>query len=227
MPTYIQKSSAQLQSAPGADATLEKPGNTSELGIVLDQSGSMSSLVNEALAAFNNLLEEQRNLKDADSSSAFSLALFNSAVRLLYDGVPIAEAKPLTRDLYTPSDGTALNDAIGTMIQAIGRRIRHRTRVLVAILTDGEENSSRKFSIPDIRQMISYRRTIYDWQFIFIGPPEAEHYALSLGIPKSNITSFSADGDGAGITAIMARLSLSMRAYQLGDRRYALKLHNS
>jgi uncharacterized protein YegL len=226
MPTYIQKSSTQLQNAPGADATLEKLGNTSELGIVLDQSGSMSSLVNEALAAFNNLLEEQRNLKSAaNSSSAFSLALFNSAVRLVYDGVSIAEAKPLTRDLYTPSDGTALNDAIGAMIQAIGKRIRHRTRVLVAILTDGEENSSRKFSIPDIHQMIAYRRTTYDWQFIFIGPPEAEHYALSLGIPKSNITSFSADG--AGITAIMARLSLSMRAYQLGDRRYALKLHNS
>jgi len=110
------------------------------------------------------------------------------------------------------------------MIQAIGRRIRHRTRVLVAILTDGEENDSRKFSIPDIRQMIAYRRTTYDWQFIFIGPPEALDYALSIGIPKSNVVSFSADG--AGITAIMARLSKSMKAYQLGDRRYALKLRN-
>jgi uncharacterized protein YegL len=224
MPTYIQKASAQLRNAPGADTILEKPGNTSELGIVLDQSGSMNSLVNEVLAAFSNLLEEQRNLKNADSSSAFSLTLFNSAIRLLYDGVPITEAKPLTRDLYTPSDGTALNDAIGTMIQAIGRRIRHRTRVLVAILTDGEENISRKFSTSDIRQMIAYRQTTYDWQFIFIGPPEAEHYALSIGIPKSNIASFSADG--AGITAIMARLSHSIRAYQLGDRRYALKLRN-
>jgi hypothetical protein len=36
--------------------------------------------------------------------------------------------------------------------------------------------------------------------------------------------SFSADG--AGITAIMARLSKSVKAYQLGDRRYALKLCN-
>jgi hypothetical protein len=219
----MQKSSAQLQNAPGADAPLEKT-DTSELGIILDQSASMSSLVNEALAAFNNLLEEQRNLKGTTSSSAFSLTLFNFTVRLVYDGVPIAEAKPLTRDLYEPSGGTALNDAIGSMIQTIGKRTRRGTRVLIAILTDGEENASRKFSKADILQMITYRRTTYDWQFIFIGPPGALDYALSIGIPKSNVVSFSADG--AGITAIMARLSKSMKAYQLGDRRYALKLRN-
>jgi len=61
-------------------------------------------------------------------------------------------------------------------------------------------------------------------KFIFIGPPEALDYALSIGIPKSNAVSFSADG--AGITMIMARLSKSMKAYQLSDRRYALKLRN-
>jgi hypothetical protein len=72
--------------------------------------------------------------------------------------------------------------------------------------------------------MITYRRTTYDWQFIFTGPPEALDYALSIGIPKSNVVSFSTDA--AGITAIMGRLSKSMKAYQLGDRRYALKLRN-
>jgi hypothetical protein len=227
VPTYIQKSSTQLQSAQkrgeGAGAILEKAG-TSELGIVLDESGSMSNLVNETLAALSNLLEEQRNLKDANSSSAFSLALFNFVVRLVYDGVPIAEAKPLTRDLYEPAGGTALNDAIGSMIQIIGKRTRRGTRVLIAILTDGAENTSQRFSKADILQMIAYRRTTYDWQFIFIGPPEALDYALSIGIPKSNVVNFSADA--AGITAIMGRLSKSMKAYQLGDRRYALKLRN-
>ena len=153
-----------------------------------------------------------------------SLALFNDTSRLLYDALPIAEAPPLTRELYKPSGNTALNDAIGQMIRAIGKRAKRQTRVLIAILTDGAENASRKFSKADILQMITYRRTTYDWQFIFIGPPEALDYALSIGIPKSNVVSFSADA--AGITAIMARLSKSMKAYQLGDRRFALKLRN-
>jgi hypothetical protein len=110
------------------------------------------------------------------------------------------------------------------MIQAIGKRARRSSRVLIAILTDGNENTSHGFSESDIFQMITYLRTTYDWQFIFIGPPGSEAYALSIGIPKSNVVSFSTDA--TGIKTVMARLSKGMRAYQLGDRRYMLKLRN-
>ena len=110
------------------------------------------------------------------------------------------------------------------MIHAIGKRAKRSTRVLIAILTDGDENSSRTFSQADILQMITYRRTTYDWQFVFIGPETALQYALSIGISKSNVVSFNASGDG--VRQILDRLSKSMRAYQLGDRRYALELHN-
>jgi len=95
--------------------------------------------------------------------------------------------------------------------------------VLIAILTDGGENSSRT-STDDVASMITYRRTTYDWQFVFIGPEQALPYALRIGIPKSNVVSFSTDP--AGITAIMARLSKSMQRYLLGDKRYALALTN-
>jgi hypothetical protein len=185
----------------------------------------MESLVNEAIGSFNTLLSEQQKLQEVSGAgSSFSLALFNDAVRLLYDTVPIAEVPSLTRELYAPAGGTALNDAIGQMIQAIGKGARRSSRVLVAILTDGEENASRKFSKADIFQMITYRRTTYDWQFIFIGPPNSEAYALSIGIPKSGIVSFSTDA--TGIKTVMARLSKGMKAYQLGDRRYMLKFRN-
>ena len=219
MPTYIQKSSAQLQSAPGADKILEKTG-TSELGIVLDQSGSMSSLINETIAGFNGLIDEQRSLEARPANC--SLGLFNNTVKMSYEAVPITDVAPLTRESYQPDGGTALNDAIASMIHSIGKRTRRSTRVLIAILTDGEENSSRKFSVSDIRQMIAYRRGVHGWQFIFIGPPEAGPYALWIGIPKSNVASLRADG--AGITAIMAQLSGSVKAYRLGDKNFALML---
>jgi len=222
MPTYIQKPSAQLSEPLEArsDSAVKAEGAL-ELGIVLDQSASMSGLVNETMAAFNALVDEQRATSEG---TALSLALFNHSIKLLYDGLSIGEVEPLSGELYKPSGGTALNDAIGSTIQTIGKRTRRGTRVLIAILTDGAENASQRFSKADILQMITYRRTTYDWQFIFIGPPEALDYALSIGIPISNVVSFSADS--AGITAIMARLSKSMKAYQLGDRRYALKLRN-
>jgi len=228
MPRYIQNNPAARQLQPAVKRDGIAPAHAAgapELGFVLDRSESMKSLVDQAIAGFNGLVDEQGAfLGAAGQGTSFSLTLFNDTVRLLYDALPIAEVPPLSRRLYEPAGGTALNDAIGSMIQTIGKRTRHGTRVLIAILTDGEENASRKFSKVDILQMITYRRTTYDWQFIFIGPPEALDYALSIGIPKSNVVSFSADG--AGITAIMARLSKSMKAYQLGDRRYALKLRN-
>jgi hypothetical protein len=72
--------------------------------------------------------------------------------------------------------------------------------------------------------MVTYRRTTYDWQFIFLGPEDALSYALSIGIPKSNVVAFNTDP--AGIKSILQLLSKSITAYQLGDRRYALKLRN-
>jgi hypothetical protein len=110
------------------------------------------------------------------------------------------------------------------MIQSIGKRSNRSTRVMIAILTDGAENSSHQFSTADILQMVSYRRLNYDWQFIFIGPSQSIDYGLKIGIQRSNIVEF--DTDPAGIQLIMNRLSKSVRAYQLGDRKYALKLRN-
>jgi hypothetical protein len=223
-PAYIQnqptgakvlESKFQLGGKGALPDTLQPP----ELGFVLDRSASMSSLINEAVTGFNTLVDEQRTVAPPAN---FSLSLFNYGIKLLYDAIPLPEVPPLTAALYEPDGGTALNDAIGSMIQGIGKRAKRSTRVLIAILTDGAENSSRQFSQADILQMVTYRRTTYDWQFIFIGPQDAVPYALSIGIPKSNVVSF--DADPAGIRLILDRLSKSMRAYQLGDRRYMLKL---
>jgi hypothetical protein len=138
--------------------------------------------------------------------------------------IPLPQVPVLTRTLYEPDGATALNDAIADMIRTISKAAPSRaTRVLIAILTDGGENSSRTFT-DDVASMITYRRTIYDWQFVFIGPEQALNYALRIGIPKSNIVAF--DTDPAGITAIIARLSKSMQRYLLGDKRYALALTN-
>ena len=72
--------------------------------------------------------------------------------------------------------------------------------------------------------MITYRRTNYDWQFIFIGPPHSTDYGLRIGVQRSNIVEF--DCDPEAFKLLMHRLSNSVRAYQLGDRKYALKLKN-
>ena len=69
---------------------------------------------------------------------------------------------------YIPDGGTALDDAIGRTIQAIGRKATRLTPVVVIIITDGGDTSSRQFSTADVRQMVSYRRRSHDWEFLFL-----------------------------------------------------------
>jgi uncharacterized protein YegL len=233
MPSYIQSSpqkngsvgsvgsARSIGSVVARESALPERVGAPELGFVLDRSGSMDLLKVNALAGFNTLIDEQKKMA---IPAKLSLSLFNSRVELVYDAVPIANVPELTNPVYEPEGGTALNDAIGSMIISIGKRVQRSTRVLIAILTDGAENSSRRFSTEDILQMVSYRRLNYDWQFIFIGPASSIDYGLKIGIQRSNIVEF--DTDPEGIRLIMDRLSKSVRAYQLGDRKYALKLKN-
>lgn len=223
MPAYIQSDpktkllAEQQQKAKGAVLQTTPP----QIGFVLDASSSMEPLADAAISSFNILISEQQKLC---LEAKFSLSTFNSSVHPIYNTVPLPQVPLLTHSLYEPDGATALNDAIAEMIRTISKAAPSRsTRALIAILTDGAENSSRT-SIDDVASMITYRRTTYDWQFVFIGPEAAHPYALRIGIPKSNIVSF--DTDQAGIAAIIAKLSKSMQRYLLGDKRYHLALTN-
>jgi len=227
MPTYIQnKPSRQI-----TDRNIKEVGAVqrsssltpaaAHLSLTLDASISMRNLVNPAIDAVNRLLAEQ---KEVNPRSRFTSTSFGDYVRAIIENAALADAPLIGRDLYRADGGsTALNDGILDIISRISKDVSRSTPVLIAILTDGAENSSQA-TTQDVFSVVTYRRTTYHWNFVFIGPPEAESYALQIGIPKSNFVPFSADP--AGIHFIIKRLSKSMRAYQLGDRRYALKLHN-
>lgn len=211
MPDYTQIPS-QIRETQATQAAVA---GTAQIGFALDRSQSMMSMRETAINGFNMLLEEQRKVAP---HSRFSLALFNDSVQHLCRELPLAEVPPLTSARYEPDGGTALNDAVGAIIQTVSPQAGRRTPVLIAILTDGAENSSREFDVPDIFSLVTYRRTTHHWQFIFIGPPEARPYALSIGIPAANIVEFQTDPQG--LRQVMARLSNSIKAYQLGDRSY-------
>lgn len=223
MPTYLQNNPSTQITDPkkkvgeGAVPAL----STAHLGLALDASISMRPLAASAIQAVNQLLNDQKELNPA---SRFTLTSFGDSTRAMFENIVLVDAPSLGPDRYR-ADGssTALNDAILDIISRISKQVQRSTPVLIAILTDGAENSSQA-TAQDVFSVITYRRSTYHWNFVFIGPPEAESYALQIGIPKSNFVPFSADP--ASVHLIIKRLSKSMRAYQLGDRRYALKLHN-
>ncbi|KAB2638369.1 MAG: hypothetical protein DVB25_07915 [Verrucomicrobia bacterium] len=118
----------------------------------------------------------------------------------MHDRVPIQDAAPLTREIYQPRGSTALLDAIGRTIDTIVRahaatpEPEHPSKVIIAILTDGEENSSRKFSMADVNQRITHQTEKFEWEFLFLGAnQDAIATAANMGIHAHNSATFVAD----------------------------------
>jgi len=160
--------------------------NLTELVFILDRSGSMHSMANEAVGGFNSFLEEQ---KKCPGDAKLTLVLFDHEYQLVHNGKNIQEIEPLCTRTYAPRGTTALIDAVGRTIDDVGKRLsetpeRDRpSKILVAILTDGLENASRDYDKKRIREMISHQQNKYSWKFVFLASnQDAFSEATKIGI---------------------------------------------
>lgn len=150
---------------------MTKPGRTA-FAMVLDQSGSMYPIRDDTIGAVNTFIEDQ---KQVPGELLFSLTLFDTKFENRYTAVPVAEVGPLTPTTYKPHGATALYDAVGNTINALGMRLEsvpedeRPEKVVVVIQTDGKENSSREFSAARVKAMIGHQRETYGWEFLFLG----------------------------------------------------------
>lgn len=146
--------------------------NATEIVIVLDKSGSMESSQTEAISGFNEFLREQKALP---GEAYISMYQFNSKVKCVYDHIPLLEAPELTPESFKPAGWTSLYDAIGTAIRRTGERLERLpederpNKVMVAIITDGQENTSSEYNLSQVNNMIDVQRNTYSWHILFIG----------------------------------------------------------
>lgn len=121
----------------------------------------------------------------------------------MHNHLDIREVNDLTSRDYWVRGSTALLDAIGLAIDRMIVTQRHTAaayraqHVLFVIITDGYENASRRYSLHQIKQMITYERERYHWEFVFLGANiDAEQTAGDFGISPRCATDFHADGQG-------------------------------
>ncbi|MBO7144375.1 MAG: VWA domain-containing protein [Salinivirgaceae bacterium] len=177
--------------------------NITELIFVIDQSGSMSGLEDDTIGGFNSMLEKQRNEKGV---CHISTVFFDNSSEVIHDRRNISAVEPLTRKDYTPGGSTALLDALGDAINhtvKVQKKLADKERadnVVFVIITDGEENSSSRFSARKVKQMISCEQEKYGWEFIFLGANiDAVKTAGHYGIRASRASNFVCDSMGVGL----------------------------
>jgi len=183
-----------------------------EIIAILDRSGSMASIVADAIGGFNTFLADQ---KAAPGEARMTLALFDDRYDVLYAGKPIQEADPLTDKTFVPRGGTALLDAIGKTMNLQGARIKAEgwaEKVIVCILTDGGENQSREFTRDQIKTMVTHAEG-HGWSFVFLAANQDAFAAgASYGISAAHTMAFAANATGTQTAyASMSATTRSLR----------------
>lgn len=154
-----------------------------ELIFIIDNSGSMMSIVNDMEPSIETLLQEQAALNGECNVTYFS---FSNHVKEEFSSKPI---KTVNKIGIKPSGSTALFDAIGTAIDSVGNRLAKLPEserpelVVVCSITDGMENASREYNQTQIKEKIKHQQDKYNWQFIFLGAnQDAWSNGQSMGV---------------------------------------------
>ncbi len=176
---------------------------TNHICFVVDRSGSMSSIKRQVVRVFNDQLQTvQSNAKTAGQQTFFSTFMFHSTVdKPLHFTVPVESVPKLAAGDFNTGGSTALLDAVGTAITQLQKAkgaANKNTSFLVIVITDGEENRSRKFK-KTLKGLIQKVQKTGRWSLAFLVPPGSENSMTVFGIPRGNVTSWAANAKGAKV----------------------------
>lgn len=175
-----------------------------EIICVLDKSGSMQSCRDDAVSGFNAFLKDQQAV---DTPANLTIVWFDSIPHVGYEG-PLAEAGSLM--LWPPGGSTALYDAIGRTFAHVKQRFTEEKpeKVILAILTDGLENTSRDYSQQAVADLIKEHQDKYGWEVIFLAADQdAWATASGLNISQQNSYTYDSNNTAGGFATYSAAVT--------------------
>lgn len=170
------------------------------IGMVLDESGSMALIRDTVISSFNEYLEDRK--KD-EGENYFTLIKFNTQYKKVCTNLTPKNVDKLTTNSYTPSGMTALYDALGRTINEIDAVLEKDDRVLIVILTDGQENSSVEYTRETIFSLIKEKEATGRYTFVYLGATQDAWLAAGgLGIAVQNTVQFDHNNWGSVMRSV-------------------------
>jgi len=163
------------------------------VGIVLDRSGSMKKVREEALSGLNEELAVlERKATETEQKTTVTLTTFSTKVD---ESRRLDVGERVTEEEYKCVGWTALADAVADNIaalQSIETSENEDVAYLVTIVTDGLNNQFKKYTMRDVSVMIKTLEKQGNWTFVFMGcGKDVFEVAQFLGIGVGNTGVFT------------------------------------
>ena len=185
------------------------------IAVILDRTGSMESIREDTIGGFNAFVNQQ---KAEPGVATLTLVQFDSQdpYEIVHNFKPVGAVPALTRETFVPRASTPLLDAMGRGINDLEKSLAEiqeeekPSRVVMVIITDGQENASHEFRKDQIAKMIKEKQEQSAWQFVFLSADLAAiGDALASGIRANSSIRFSpsAQGTAAAWASASARVA--------------------
>jgi uncharacterized protein YegL len=167
------------------------------IAVIADRSGSMFGISKDMNDGLRSFLEEQNLFP---GKLLVDITTFDGQVeQVLTDG----SVEDVAHPIINPRGSTALLDAIGVTVTSLGERLakldedERPGKVIVMIVTDGQENSSQEYTNTKIKELVTQQQDQYQWNFLFLGA-NIDSFAVAgaWGISKGSTINYTASTTG-------------------------------
>lgn len=180
---------------------------------IIDGSGSMDQRVPDVIGSVNENIKKYREL---EGETRFSIYVFDHEIIKAVDYMDVKEIGEFT---FRARGYTALHDAMGTIIEEIGEKLaklpedERPEQVQFMIITDGQENASKKFTAAMVKEKVEHQTSKYSWVFTYLGSnQDAILVGSTMGIDPALSATYN-DGNMArtlNIASTKMRMSKGM-----------------
>lgn len=166
-----------------------------DIMFVIDRSGSMETMGDEVYKGFNTFVATQQQAQKQNQRIVRLTTLaFDDEVEVVHDRMDIAKVPIAKYQTFEPRGMTSLFDAVGKAIHMVHTFHKQGlSQVIIAILTDGEENSSRHTNKRTFNQLVQLKRK-EGWEFVFLAAnQDAIRVGGQFGFSHTSCLTYGAD----------------------------------